>query len=139
MQWYAGAMRSEASIAKHKEYSRIYGKAHWEKKKQITYEWRKLNPTRWKELKRESAKRVYDETRGKVLDFLGRTCAHCGIEDELVLCIDHINNNGSVDRRRFRSLTYLRYILALGEMAKDEYQILCANCNMRKYRVKCHS
>lgn len=35
------------------EYGKVYNKENWERRKLLQYAWRKSNPDRWKELKRE--------------------------------------------------------------------------------------
>ena len=54
-------------------------------------------------------------------------CAHCGIDDVDVLCFDHINGGGTKDKRR----TCLPFSLRR-EGYPEGFQVLCANCNMKK-------
>ncbi len=64
---------------------------------------------------------------------LGGGCADCGETDVTVLQFDHIRGDGHCegDRRRGGKTT-VSWILAHPEEAKDKYQVLCANCHMRK-------
>lgn len=60
-------------------------------------------------------------------------CAHCSITDVRVLCVDHINNNGREERRRLHTLGVYRKIVKMPlEKAREEYQVLCRNCNWIK-------
>jgi hypothetical protein len=65
-------------------------------------------------------------------------CAWCGHSDLDALCLDHINDDGALDRKRLKisgrgngsgSRTYE----ALSKLGfPPGYQVLCANCNMAK-------
>jgi hypothetical protein len=62
----------------------------------------------------------------------GGKCNHCGIADVDVLDIDHINNNGAKHRKKgLYGYNLYRYLKKLG-FPKDEYQLLCRNCNWKK-------
>ena len=68
--------------------------------------------------------------RKMIFDKYGRRCKRCGISDERVLQIDHVNGGGTKEKRQYiQRPTYYIKIL------KDEsgkYQVLCANCNWIK-------
>ncbi len=58
-------------------------------------------------------------------------CAVCGFSDKRALQIDHINNDGNMDRRLHGSgLQFYRWLLFNNYPAG--YQVLCANCNAIK-------
>jgi len=73
----------------------------------------------------------------EVLDYYSQgnaKCMKCGENDLVVLCLDHIHNNGSYERKTlgfkggydtYRRLKRLGY--------PKGYQVLCYNCNIRKY------
>ena len=62
----------------------------------------------------------------------GGKCVDCGIIDVDVLDIDHVNNNGAEHRRKnLYGYNLYRYLKKLG-FPKDEYQLLCRNCNWKK-------
>ena len=70
--------------------------------------------------------------KAQVYDLLGRKCICCGFTHAYALQIDHINNNGKEDRKAYSSHPALyEHILEVGG---EGYQILCANCNIIKYR-----
>jgi hypothetical protein len=78
------------------------------------------------------AKAWYESFRGRAINQLGGECAWCGLNDRRVLCFDHMNGDGFLDRehgRRKDPKTLFKEILA-GK--RDDIQLLCANCNMRK-------
>jgi hypothetical protein len=63
----------------------------------------------------------------------GGECACCGLGDQRFLTIDHILNDGKLDKingRRSGSQLY-RYLRRNG-YPKDRYQVLCYNCNLAK-------
>lgn len=57
-------------------------------------------------------------------------CKNCGVEDERVLTLDHINNDGNTHRRMIKQLSVIYWIV------KNNYppmfQVLCHNCNWLK-------
>lgn len=71
----------------------------------------------------------------KVFKHYGGGCNTCGESDPLVLQMDHVKNNGKdhVDKkgRRVCGNGLYSQIIKAG-YPKDEYQLLCANCNARK-------
>lgn len=83
---------------------------------------------------RESRIAVYREVR----ELLGDKCVECGFDDLRALCIDHINGGGTQERLKRGRITYQRAIIRrikAGDMSVfQEYQLLCANCNMIKAR-----
>ena len=71
----------------------------------------------------------------KVYKHYGNCCCMCKESDPIVLQIDHIKDNGKdhVDgkgRRVTGNQLYCQIIKA--NYPKDEYQLLCANCNAKK-------
>lgn len=76
----------------------------------------------------------YDHSRAfrtKVLNQYGHACACCGESTYEFLTIDHVHNDGHLDRKQgFRGPKLLRKIVA--ENYPDHYQILCYNCNGAK-------
>lgn len=70
------------------------------------------------------------EYRIGALERLGGECAHCGIDDVRVLCIDHVAGGGGVERRSgLRQITFYKAIV---DENIDGYQALCWNCNWLK-------
>ena len=60
-------------------------------------------------------------------------CAQCRIHDIDVLTIDHIHNNGAVERRtlkKYGGIDFYRHLRKNGY--PDGYQVLCMNCNLKK-------
>lgn len=62
---------------------------------------------------------------------LGGKCSYCGIDDPIVLNIDHVNDDGSHERKKLNP-SQLCARLVKGTLPKERYQLLCCNCNWRK-------
>lgn len=75
-----------------------------------------------------------DGLRNEVFNLLGCKCAKCGFEDIRALQIDHINGEGNKDRKSKgnNSIKYYMSIIISVQEKKNEFQILCANCNWIK-------
>jgi hypothetical protein len=72
----------------------------------------------------------YKLLKSKALNALGDCCSRCGISDSSVLCIDHVRDDGNVERKSgVVNVTIFRKIIA-GD--KTPYQCLCFNCNLKK-------
>lgn len=86
---------------------------------------------------RRKYKEYYNRRREIVFDFFGDKCACCGETERMFLSVDHINNDGNIQRKQttdggrdmYRKLT--NAILA-GNPPKD-LQLLCRNCNWGKH------
>ena len=78
----------------------------------------------------------YSRKRKEVLDYLGGKCMECGFSDYRALQIDHVNNNGYLERKNDKRM--VRPFVHLIRDRIKQYQILCANCNQikRKEREK---
>jgi hypothetical protein len=59
-------------------------------------------------------------------------CAWCGINDIDVLCLDHVENNGKEHRSSLGKMSQqlYRHLRKIGY--PDGFQVLCANCNLKK-------
>lgn len=63
---------------------------------------------------------------------LGGACVMCGETDATVLQFDHIHGDGHCEGKGRAGLYAVRWIKNHTEEAKSKYQVLCANCHMRK-------
>lgn len=71
------------------------------------------------------------KTKDKVFNLMGGKCVSCGLTDRRVLQIDHINDDGHLDREFGHGVRLARYISS-GKRAIDDLQLLCANCHHLK-------
>lgn len=82
--------------------------------------------------KKISDKKIKENLRKKAFKKINLTdkicCECCGECEYKFLCLDHLNNNGSKDRKKYSSWTILKRILKMTNSEK-EYRILCFNCN----------
>lgn len=69
--------------------------------------------------------------RLRAIALLGGKCVHCGIDDPIVLNIDHIEDDGAIERKTLDP-TQICARLAQGKLSTERYQLLCCNCNWRK-------
>ena len=69
--------------------------------------------------------------RGRVLDAYGRVCACCGEGEARFLAIDHIKNDGAQHRAEIGGGSVYAW-LAANNFPKENFQLLCHNCNMAK-------
>nr|MDO8098602.1 hypothetical protein [Candidatus Njordarchaeota archaeon] len=68
-----------------------------------------------------------------IFELLGNKCAQCGISDQRVLQIDHINGGGRRERMTFQSnYPYYSHVFEELQQGSKDYQLLCANCNIIK-------
>ena len=74
-------------------------------------------------------KAQYEAKRTSVILKLGGKCA-CGYSDMRALQIDHVNGEGSKERRRLNGIPFLNKVLK--QIDAGLYQVLCANCNWIK-------
>jgi len=66
----------------------------------------------------------------QVLEQYGNSCNHCGENNQEFLTIDHINNDGAIHRK---NTTNIYTFLKRNNFPKENFQILCYNCNYFKY------
>ena len=74
---------------------------------------------------------IQQRERQAVLDEYGGKCACCSESYQGFLTIDHINNDGKEHRKTVPAAHLYRW-LRKNEYPKDNFQILCYNCNYGK-------
>lgn len=80
----------------------------------------------------ETKRIAFHILRKLIVSNLGGICACCGENQYEFLAIDHIHNNGNIERAKgLNGAKFLRKIRDLN-YPKDQYQILCHNCNFGK-------
>jgi len=73
------------------------------------------------------------KARLRMIDAYGGKCACCGETEPAFLTIDHINNDGYTKRLEGQGVGAMLYKdLERRGWPKDEYQLLCMNCNFAK-------
>lgn len=90
-----------------------------------------IETLRAKSRDRERSRR--ERARRDVLTAFGGCCARCGFSDYRALQIDHVNDDGYVDKEA--RLDWVKFARrAVKEIASGRFQLLCANCNWIKKR-----
>jgi hypothetical protein len=77
-----------------------------------------------------------DRIKKEMLAAYGGVCACCGEWRPRFLTIEHIRKNGAHHRKYARGTTFY-YILKKHGWPKDDYELLCLNCNIASYRQPC--
>ena len=134
-----------------KEQKKVYQRTYRKKHKEQLLEYNDAYQRNHRELYANSSRAWYKRNREKVcaqkkeehirnrqivFDYYskgGVKCANCGINDDEVLCIDHIVACGSRDRTGYRSNFY-KWLIA--KNLPPGFQVLCANCNMKKEKKR---
>lgn len=72
------------------------------------------------------------DLRAAMIAEYGGCCACCGETVQQFLQLDHIQNDGHLDRKAHKTSAKLIAHLKKSGWPKDRYQLLCANCNFGK-------
>lgn len=91
-------------------------------------------------IKARERKRYADKCPGarrQVIEAYGASCICCGESEVQFLCVDHVNNDGCIERKLpgMRSLAFYIKIIRAGFPSR--YQLLCHNCNWASHRGTC--
>lgn len=70
--------------------------------------------------------------RKLVLDHYGHKCNTCLYDKPMGLEIDHVNNDGNLDRKTNKIKCLYRHVIQL--KFPVNYQVLCSNCNYLKHQ-----
>lgn len=110
------------------EYQKAYRARHSERlKAQDKLKYRK----NW-EANKASRKRFYEKLKAQVYDHYGRVCSCCGETEERFLTIDHVNGDGSHQRKEVSAgHVFFRWIINNG--FPKSLRILCFNCNAGRF------
>ena len=89
----------------------------------------------WQRKHRAQARKYQRSLRTKVLEFLGEKCIYCGCDVPEALEINHINGQGTEEKRnRWKGGSKAFYLAILnGSRSKEDLEITCKVCNARHY------
>jgi len=60
-------------------------------------------------------------------------CQKCSFKDVRALHFDHIENDGFIERKKFKGATQeMRFYFKYPQKARGKLQVLCSNCNWLK-------
>lgn len=83
-----------------------------------------------------SRKLYRDNLRKKAFEFCGGAkCTCCGESTEKFLTIDHINNDGNLDRKNGLRSSDLYLAIINGKRDKSVLRVLCYNCNLTRNTI----
>ncbi len=77
----------------------------------------------------------HDDVVSAVLEKLGSCCSLCGEPNRDLLTVDHVMDDGNVERRHTTSFQ-IKVRIASGKADLSRYRILCRNCNSRRFMVR---
>jgi hypothetical protein len=97
-----------------------------------TYEYSADNePEKWEHKKRVAKIRRL-RNKLEMIEAYGGECSRCGEDHPLFLVLDHINNNGHLERVG-NGDDFIQYLHSLGYPGRGtQLQLLCHNCNAEK-------
>jgi len=122
----------EKNAEKRRAYNREWyaRNAQREREKQSLY--RKTNKDKINEANRIWRKKHATELRKEMIEAYGGKCCCCGETEPIFMQLDHINNDGNIERRRHGNHIVEWRELKKAGWPKDNHQLLCANCNHGK-------
>ena len=129
--WHGSLKEKNSKICKkcHLINGQKWRRKHPEKLYGYTKKWLVKNPT----YQRDSTRRDRKKIRYEMIAAYGGKCIMCEIQDMEVLDIDHINNQGGLDRKKGLWGWRLYRKLRREGYPSNNYQLLCRNCNWKKH------
>jgi 5-methylcytosine-specific restriction endonuclease McrA len=77
-----------------------------------------------------------DKLKAEMVQAYGGKCQHCGVDDPIVLCLDHVNDDAHVEKEEFGVGArggHKQYSRLKAEgWPQERFQLLCYNCNAVK-------
>jgi len=89
-------------------------------------DWKMRNPDKVK----ASLAQWKAKVKKQCLDHYGAECAWCGEKDLGLLTLDHVNNDGNLERKKL-GICWMWHLVVKNGFPKS-YQILCMGCNCYK-------
>ena len=125
--WY---LRNRERISAHRK-TRYYARTSKEIKEAREYQkaWRHEQGPGY----RKAQSKVFRErVKAEVFAAYGDRCVCCGEDEPKFLTIDHVNNDGAVDRKKYGRGPHLMRLSLRRRKFPRGYQLLCFNCNCGK-------
>lgn len=73
------------------------------------------------------------QLRAEMIEAYGGRCNCCAEAEESFLQLDHVENDGHIDRKEHKTSAKLFAKLKALGWPRERYQLLCANCNFGKF------
>jgi hypothetical protein len=139
-------MNPDEKKQKQREWSLKYYYSHKDECLERNRKWRREHTKERNEINKKSREKNREKInireairrrkiRLELIQLLGGKCIRCGENDWRCLQIDHVNGGGCKEIRENTKDRYLFYLRKVKEGSKD-YQLICANCNWRKFYEK---
>lgn len=79
-----------------------------------------------------------EKIKFECVEAYGGSCIECGVNDPIVLVIDHTRDNAKEDREILNQRGGYKLYMDLKRRGwpKNGYQLLCHNCNFRKEYIR---
>ena len=117
------------------QYSKLYYQSRKEESKLKAREYRRMH----RDLVNKWNRNYKAKLKQEIFNLLGNQCSNpnclvpSGCKDIDCFQIDHVNGGGRQERLKFRHMEqYYKFILQKIKARSKEYQLLCANCNVKK-------
>lgn len=82
----------------------------------------------------QKSRRQRDAVWDRLFALYGAVCVCCGEIDRVFLTVDHVNNDGKIDRAKFKDGTASLRLWLSRQPKLPNYRILCFNCNLGRAR-----
>jgi hypothetical protein len=127
-----------------KQYQKEYRLKNKEKEAQRVKKWILNNPEKHTQYNKEynlkhrekhhvQMSKIVKTRKQTVLSLCGGAiCRHCGATNINFLCLDHINNDGTLDRKKHGAGHNMYRAIINGKIDTKKMQVLCYNCNQKK-------
>lgn len=94
--------------------------------------WRLTHPEKYREHMRKANARIKLDVLSYYSLSTSPQCTSCGVADIDILCLDHINDDGADQRRQLKLVGAQFFWWLKRNNYPAGYQVLCANCNLKK-------
>ena len=128
----AGKRYREKNKEKRRNANKIWYEKNKERERRKQSIYRKTNKDKVNESTRIWQKAHIRKLRKEMIEAYGGKCCCCGETEPIFMQLDHINNDGSIERRRYGNHVVEWQELKKTGWPKNRHQLLCANCNYGK-------
>lgn len=91
-------------------------------------EHKKANKKYWQQVYKEAKIKL----RTEIFSYYGGRCTCCGESTYEFLSLDHVHGGGHAERKLLKGTETIMRKIRRGELPKDNYTVLCHNCNQAK-------